>query len=634
MGISRLTHLLKKGLESVCWWSSIVGAIALIICMLSIVVDVSLRTTLNVTFPGTIEVVQVLLVIIFFGGMAYTQITKRHIRVDVLVNKFSPTAKLATTSCADLVALGIISIISWQSVMQGQFAWITNLNTGMLKIPLWPLAILTAFFMALFALAVLTDFLESLGKLIASGSKNYLWLVPGIVVTLALFGMSFWPSIFLPIKIEPYTFGLIALLLMFVLMFLHVHIGAAMAMITLWGMSYLASSGAGLALLGMTSQSTASNYIWSVLPLFILMGLLVAAAGLSRDLYTTAYKWVGHMPGGLASATVGACGAFAAVVGDPMTGAVTMSKISLPEMKTHKYDIRLAVGSIAAGSTIGVLIPPSLSFIVYGLMTEQSIGRLFIAGIIPGIVMTVALILLIFVRSRMNPRFGPAGPPTTLGEKVKSLKYSWAVLVLFLLVIGGIYVGIFTPTEAGAIGAFGALVIGLGMRRLNFKACFKTALGGVGMAGMVFFIFIYATAITQFFAITKLPIALGDLVVGLDVSPYVTLALILFIYLILGCLMNALPVIILTLPIVYPTVMALGFDPIWFGVLVTIMTQVGTITPPIGITVFAMAGVSDVPMYTIFRGVTPFWLVMLVVVAIVVMFPQLCLFLPNLMMGS
>ncbi len=634
MWASRLAGALKNSVEPMSQWSAAASVVAVIASVLLVVTEVTLRSLLKVTLPGTIEVISFLLIIIFFGAMPYCEINKKNIRVDILVNSFSPTARLVTTLCGNLIALGIISIISWQSVEQGMFSLNTGLITGMLRVPIWPFAILTAVFMALFSLAVLANSLEYLGELIGSGSKNCLWLIPGIIATLALFGMSLWPGIFLPVKIEPYVFGVIAILLLFLLIFLHVHIGAAMAIVTLLGMNYLSVQGAGLTLLGMTSQTTASNYIWSVAPLFLWMGFLVAAAGFSRDLYRTAYTWLGRLPGGLASATVAACGAFSAVVGECTTGVLTMSSIALPQMKAYKYDSKLATGSLCAGSSIGILIPPSLGFIVYGMLVEQSIGRLFIAGIIPGIILTLLFILYVSIRCRINPRLGPAGPATTFREKVISLKYSWGVLILFLVVMGGIYLGIFTATEAGAIGAFGALVIGLSMRRLTFKTIIGSAMTGVQMGSMIFFIFIYAISITQFFALTQLTTALAELISGLAVHRYVILSLILLMLLILGCLMNALPVIILTLPIIYPTVIALGFDPIWFGVLIVIMVQVGTLTPPIGVTVFAMAGVSDVPMYTIFRGVLPFWVLILSVVAILAAFPQITLFLPNLMMGD
>lgn len=432
-----LAHSLRKSIEPLSRWSNIIGGISLLGSMILVVADVILRSTIRITFPGTIELVQYLLVIIFFSGMAYTELNKRHIKVDIIVSRFSPPARLVVGASGDLVVLGIIILISWQSVVNAHYSWNSNLTTGMLGIPLWPCGIVIAVFMAIFALAVLIDFLESIDELIGRGGKYYLWLVPGIIVVLALFSLMFWSDTLMPIRIGAQIFGLITLLLMFALIFLQVHIGAAMALVTVLGMGYLSSASAGRSLIGMTSQSTASNYVWSVLPLFMCLGILVAKAKLSRDVYNTAYKWLGHTRGGLASATVGACSAFAAVVGDPMSGAVTMSSVALPEMKTYKYDSKLAAGAIAAGSSIGVLIPPSIGFIVYGIMTEQSIGRLFIAGILPGLILTVGLILSIYFRCLINPNLGPRGPATGFREKVSSITDSWPVIVLFFLVIGG-----------------------------------------------------------------------------------------------------------------------------------------------------------------------------------------------------
>jgi len=628
-----MSSTLKKALRYLSWGCLIGGGIALVAAMLLIVADVILRYLLDKPLPSAIELVQCLLVIVVFSGMAYTELKHGHIKVGVLVNKFSPITRLAITTNSDLLAAVVVGVLSWQSVIYAQRLWSMNIDSGLLGIPLWPFPLASAFFMGLFAVAVLANSGQALGGLVNKGTKNGLWLIPGVIVTSGLLVTALWPDS-LPIKVGASFFGLICLLIMFALIFLSVHIGAAMAMIALWGTAHLATPAAGLLQLGMTSQTVASNYIWSVIPLFMLMGLIVSKSGLAKSLYDTTYKWLGHLPGGLAVATIGACTAFAAVVGDTLTGTVTMGAIALPEMEKYKYDTKLTVGSICAGGSIGILIPPSLGFVVYALMVGESIGKLFIAGIIPGIIISIAFILLVSFQCRINPQLGPPGPATKFKEKVVSLKGSLVILALFVLVIGGIYLGIFTPTEAGAVGAFAALVIGLVSRRLTFRALADSLEGAMQMVAMVFFIFIYATAVTQFIAMTDLPFALANFIGGLAVSRYVTLAVILFAFLLLGCVMNALPVLILTLPVVFPIAVSLGFDPIWFGVLVVIMAQIGTITPPIGITVFALAGISNVPMYTIFRGVAPFCLAMILVIGILIAFPEICLFLPSLMMGG
>ena len=628
------TNGLRKIVDFSSYWCSISGGVTLLLMMLLITTEVTLRSLFKITIPGTIEMVQVMLIIVLYSGMAAVGLKKEHIRVDILTNKFPPLAKKITTICADLFSLGIVAILSWQNFVQADYLKSSGYLTGLLKLPTRPFAAATGVFIGVLALAIIVNMLDELRELINWGMKKSLLLIPGLLVVIILYASAFRPDL-LPVDIDVETFGIVSLLFLGGLIFLGVHIGAAMAMVAFWGMAHLVTPGAGLSLIGMTSQSVASNYIWSVGPLFMLMGLFVANAGFSRDIYKTAYKWLGHTPGGLASATITACGAFAAVVGDSLTGVVTMGTIGLPEMRAYKYDTKLATGAICAGGTVGILIPPSLGFIIYGIIVEESIGKLFIAGIIPGILLTGLMVASVYFRCRINPALGPRGPVTSFREKVISLKDCFGVVILFVLVIGGIYSGFFTPTEAGAIGGFGALVVGLATKRFSFGSFKEAVTGAISLAAIVFFIFIYATAITQFLAVTQLPVMLADHVAGLETPRYLTLCIILFSYLILGCVMNALPVVILTLPIIYPTIQALGFDSIWFGVLLVMMVEIGQITPPIGMSVFAMSGVAtDVPMYTIFRGVFPFWLVMLSVVILVMIFPQIALFLPNLMMGN
>ena len=614
-----------------------ISAIALSGMMLLIVVDVVLRAAVpGASLKGSVELVQILLLIVIFGGMAYAGLGKWHVKVTVLIDKLSPVAKLAAITCSELLAAGMVAIISWQSMMQAQFLSSHHFTTGVLGIPWWPFVAAAGVFAAIFALVLLADFLDSLAELVAGRTKNFLWLVLGILVVLALFITSFWPGI-LTIQIAAPIFGAICLLVLFILIFFGVYIGAAFAMVAVWGMSYLVSPGASLALLGASAQTVASTYMWSMIPLFMMMGFLVSVAGFSRDLYLTAFKWLGRLPGGLASATVVGCGAFSAIVGDSVSGVIAMGTLALPEMKAYKYDAKLATGCITASASIGILIPPSVAFVVYGVLTQQSIGRLFIAGLVPGILTVALFVLFITLRCWRNPALAlREKAPVKFKEKMLALKDTSPVALLFLVVIGGIYTGIFTPTEAGAFGAFGALVLTLATRRIKtIKQVWDCVIGGARLTVMGFFIFIFATTMAQFFAVTQLPFLLASLVAGLGLSPHLILAAILFFYLILGCLINPLPGLILTLPILYPTAVAVGLDPIWFGVLIVIMLEVGCLTPPIGINVFVMSGVArDVPMYSIFKGVVPFWLIFLGVIVLLIVFPQIAMFLPNLMYGG
>ena len=344
------------------------------------------------------------------------------------------------------------------------------------------------------------------------------------------------------------------------------------------------------------------------------------------------HKWLGHLRGGLAMATVGACAAFAAVSGSSLATAATMGTVALPEMRRYKYDPALAAGCIAAGGSIGILIPPSVPLIIYGILANQSIGKLFIAGIIPGVLEAIFYIITIYILCRLNPARGPSGSKTGFMEKITSLKATWGVLLLFIIVIGGIYFGIFSPTEAAGVGACGACIFAMVRRRLgwpNFKA---SVVGTVKTTSMIFVIFLGAMILGYFLAVTRLPFELADFVGGLPVNRYVILGLILAVYFVLGCIMDSLAMILLTVPIFYPLITALGFDPIWFGIIIVRAAEIGLITPPVGLNVFVICGITkDIPMYTIFKGIIPFIIADICHVILLVTVPQVATFLPGLM---
>jgi len=437
-----------------------------------------------------------------------------------------------------------------------------------------------------------------------------------------------WP----PSNIPPLVVGLIGIGLLLLFLFIGMPIIFVLGIVGFWGFTYLSGISGGLSLLGTVLYRTGSNYGFAIIPLFILMGAFCFYSGLSRDLYFTVHKWLGQLPGGLAMATVGACAGFAAVSGSSVATAATMGTVALPEMKRYKYDPSLATGSIAAGGTIGILIPPSIGFVIYGILAEQSIGKLFLAGFIPGVLEAVFYMVTIYILCKRNPRLGPPAPPTGFIEKLFSLKGTWGVLALFLLVIGGIYLGVFTPSEAAAIGAFGALLFALGRRKLSWQG-FKSSLTDTAeSAGMALGILLTAMVFGYFLAVTRLPFELADVIAGLAIPRLGILVLILLIYMILGCVMPALAMIVLTVPIFYPLAMALGYDPIWFGVIIVRVMEMAQITPPIGINVFVIKGVAkDIPMYTIFRGIFPFLIADVCEIALLIAIPQIALFLPGLM---
>ncbi|MFO7645728.1 MAG: TRAP transporter large permease [Desulfosarcina sp.] len=431
---------------------------------------------------------------------------------------------------------------------------------------------------------------------------------------------------------EPTTVGLIGLVLLIIVLFSRMPVGFAMALVGVLGFSYVVSWNAGLRMLAKDFYSIFGSYSLTVVPLFILMGQVTFHAGISRRLFDTAYRFIGHLPGGLAIATVASCAGFAAICGSTNAAAATMATVALPEMKRYKYDMVLGTGTVAAGGSLGILIPPSVIFIVYGILTEQSIGKLFVAGVLPGILLSLLFVAAIFIWVTINPAIAPRGPKATLREKIVSLKGVIETLVLFALVMGGLFLGFFTPTEAGAIGAGGAIILGMVTGRLVWKGLIQALVESTRISCMVMVIVAGATMFGHFLAITRIPYALATWVSELPLPHWAIMAFIMFLYLVGGCFIDALALILLTIPIFFPVVMDMGYDPIWFGVIIVLVTQMGVITPPVGVNVYVVSGVvRDVPLETIFKGALPFLFALIFLALLLIPFPQIALFLPGLM---
>ena len=426
--------------------------------------------------------------------------------------------------------------------------------------------------------------------------------------------------------------GILGICVMCVLMFLGVHIGIAMFITGFVGFGLIVDFKAALGILKTTPFTNASNYAFTVIPLFVLMGQFAFHSGLSRDLYEASYKWLSRLPGGMAVATIGACAGFSAICGSSPATAATMGTVALPEMKKFKYADTLACGSVAAGGTLGILIPPSVGFILYGIITQQSIGQLFAAGVVPGILLALLFAVAIMIMAWRNPRLGPVGPKFTWREKFASLKNLWGVVLLFGLIIGGMFGGVFTANEAAAAGAFLAMLYMIVRGRMNRKTFMAAVTGTVSTTAMIMLILIGAYVFGYFLTVSRIPTALADFVTGLDVSRYVVLAAIILLYIVLGCIMDALAMILLTIPIFLPIMTALDFDPIWLGVIAVLAMEQGLITPPVGLNVYIVSGVArDVPIHTIFKGIFPFWLCIILLIALLAAFPEIALWLPGLL---
>jgi C4-dicarboxylate transporter, DctM subunit len=425
---------------------------------------------------------------------------------------------------------------------------------------------------------------------------------------------------------DPSLLALLILCFLFALLAAGMPIGFAMGLSAFVGTLLLIDAQAALALLGQTAYETAFTYNLSVVPMFVLMGYIAGSAGLSESLYRACNAWLGHRRGGLALATIGACGAFAAICGSSLATAATMAQIALPEMRRYNYDDRLATGAVAAGGTIGILIPPSIIMVIYGLLTETSISKLFLAGFLPGLLTVAGFMLAIAVMTRIDPRLGPPAAAASTAEKL------WGPAALFLLVIGGLYIGVFSPTEAASIGAIGAFALGILNRGFDRAALAGALLDTVKTTAMIFTILIGAILFNNFLILASMPTLVSGWISALPLGKTAILLVIIGMYFILGCLLDSLAMILLTIPIVFPIISALGYDPVWFGIVIVMVVELGLITPPIGMNVFVIKGIArDVPLETIFRGVMPFIVAQVILILILVAFPQIALWLPSTM---
>lgn len=426
--------------------------------------------------------------------------------------------------------------------------------------------------------------------------------------------------------------AVLGFVVLFALMLLRVPVGMAMGLVGVTGYAWIVGPGPALKLVGQTSMRTVTDYTFGVIPMFMLMGALVSVSGVSRELFKAANSMIGHLRGGLGVATVLACGGFAAICGSSVATAATFSAVAYPEMRRFNYPQSFSTGVIAAGGTLGAILPPSTVLAVYAILTQQDIGKLFMAGIIPGILAMVMYVLTIAIIVRVRPDWLPGGELKPWNERLADLKNVWAPLVLFVFVIGGLYGGFFTPTEAGGVGASGAFILGLLRRKLDGPKIREALLSATRTAAAVFTVLIGALLFGYFLTITQSPQKLTEFLTSLGIGRYGVLALIMLMYLVLGCLMDAMAMIILTVPIIFPVIVHLGFDPIWFGVIIVMTVELGLIHPPVGMNVFVIKSVvKDVSFTTIFKGVLPFILTDILRLVILIAFPIIALWLPTKM---
>lgn len=597
-----------------------ISMVATAIMSVPIVVDVAARLTVSKSVPGVIELEELFMIVIVFLALAHTQKAEGRIVIDLLTCKLPPRFARLLETFNHLTCMLFFTLVGWRIVVTAIKK--SSEYSIMLQIPAWVLIGLSAVGFFMLVLVLFQQFLTRVSDNLKD--RAYLGLFLVVLCATAVLAIPFWVKA-LPWQPSRLQYGVLGMASMMVLLLLGMPIGFAMSLVGFLGISLLGFNlTPALNTIGVSPYSTTASFIMAVVPLFTLMGLLASEAGISQDLFDTAYKWLGRLPGGLAIAAISGCAGFAAVCGDSMATAVTMGSVSLPEMRRKQYSPSLACGSLAAGGTLGILIPPSVGFIFYAIVTEESVGKLFIAGIVPGILLTLAFIAIIWIIATVRPDLAPRGEAVTFKERMLSLKGVIGMLVLFVLILGGILGGVFSPTEGGAVGVLGAFLISVFRRRLTMggflSACERTVL----ITTKLMMILIGVGILGYFLAASRLPFELAQIVTAAGLGKYVVLAGIIVLYIILGCLMNVIPMILLTLPAIFPTVKAMGFDPIWFGVLTVMIMEMGQITPPIGVNVFALSSVvKDVSMGRIFVGIIPFFIGMVIVLLLLIAFPSM-----------
>ncbi len=622
------TQAIIDRLVTICGFA---GAISIVLMMFITVIDVVLRYVFNTPLKGSFEITQYLMVISIGLTLAYCAMQESHVNVDLFVSKLPANAQTVIHGIIATAGFFFLCLIAWQTASQAETIRQTGSYSTLLHIPVFPFIWVLFVGFCLLALIFLVKVINYVKRLLLLSKINIFLMALGSLILILVILIPFY-NINITNYLNQSVFGIVGMAFLTLLLFSGMEVGIALALTGFLGMALLTSRSSALTLIATVPYSAIASYDLSIIPLFIMMGMFAYYSGLGKDIYWTMYKWLGQMRGGLAMASVGACAGFAAISGSSLATSATMGTVALPEMKRYNYSNRLATGCLAAGGTIGILIPPSVILVIYGILTEQSIGELFMAGFIPGVLQAAFYLITIYLLCKRNPLLGPPGPKADLWDRIRSLKGSWGIIVLFIMVMGGIYTGICSPTEAAGIGAFGTFLFSLFRRKLSWQVFYDSIMESGKTASMIFLIMVGAQIFGYFLSVTRLPFNLAGLVTGLAWNRYLILLMIVSVYLFLGCMMDAIAMILITVPIFFPVVTALGFDPIWFGIIIVKMSEIGGLSPPLGMNVFVMKGVAKgVPLKDIFHGIIPFLISDICHVTLLIMLPQIALFLPSLL---
>jgi len=594
-------------------------------------IDVVLRYGFNRPILGGVEIVELLMVMAASCMMAYTQVEKRHVAAGVLSSRLSEKGRAVLNLLIYSISIVLFTVLTWQTANSIIYSMENRAGTSVLSLPLFPFYGVLALGMAALTIVLIRDLVSSIVEAlkVSLGPRWLLYLL-GVGAAVAIIWLAMNPSY---LRLSPPAVGAIGLLGFLALMFLGLPVSFSCFTVAILGIFYLRAVGPALVMAGTVPFRTVATYTWAVFPTFMSMGFLAYRAGFGKDLFAAAYKWVGQLPGGLAMASTLSCTGFGAICGDETATAVTIGSVAYPEMRRYKYDDGLAASCVTAGGGIGILIPPSLGFIIYGILTEENIGDLFMSGIVPGLILSALICVYIYIRCRLNPGAGPPGPSTTMKEKLKAAGTVWPVALLFLMVIGGIYGGVFTASEGGAVGASAVLLVGLALRRYSLRSIIDAFSDTGKVMGMAFTLLMSVFLFGYFIAMSNLPYQMASFIVSIGLSPLLTLITIMILLVFLGCIMPALPMILLTIPIFFPIALAYGWNPIWFGVLYVIMLALAPLTPPYGYVGWVMSAVLGVPVGKLFRNLTYLIILYLILTGLIVAFPPLATWLPSLLRG-
>jgi tripartite ATP-independent transporter DctM subunit len=613
-------------------WTNYIGAVVIMLMVVLTLSDVIARYVFNSPLLGAKEVTEVLLITAVFFTIAHTYNKKGHVSVDVVTGRLGSKSSVIVDFITTVLATVtfIILVIRLSILNQGHIATGAFVSDAfhILSAPFSAIMIFGSIMMTLLLLRDLLIDVVKAGKL---GFKVYHWLLMLVIPVALLVLAAFWMQTDLwdmPLT----TVGIIGLLVFLLLLLSGIPVVFALLIPAIVFIAHIRGIDPAFKIMAREIFATSATFVWATVAFFVLMGYFCLHARFGEDLYVLFHRWIGRLPGGLAMATAASCTGFAAIVGDSISSIATMTSIAMPEMKKYNYDNRLSTGCIAGGSLIGPIIPPSIPFIIYGVIAGVSIGDLFVAGIVPGLLFGLAFCVTIYIWCRINPSMGPRGGGATWRQRVVSLRGIGPILALFLLVIGGIYMGVFSPSEGGAIGASGALIIGLAMRRFTWKSFWQSLIDAAKVLSMILLIINGAILFTRFVAWCNISDLVSDAMSGLGLSYHALVLLILAIFFILGFFVDVMTLTLIGVPIMHPIAVGLGADPVWFALLVVLTLNLGALTPPVGLNLFTMKGMAqDIPIGTIYRGAIPFIIAAVVVIAIVFVVPSLATWLPNLL---